>query len=210
MERRKYKRLTAAEVKKLATQPGLHADGDGLHLSVSPTGAASWVWRYLVQVGPPKKQRDMGLGPLRHVSLAEARQKAEEARELKRSGIDPLDARRTKQIADDRANAPHLHLPEPWAGPLSVEQIRRLPDPERVSGIYFLFEGDTLQYAGQSDDVYQRVRDHRKKRKIPFDNWRFVVVAIADLDAVEALYIRALKPSYNRRRRRQSRPPAGR
>ncbi len=40
----------------------------------------------------------MGLGPLRHISLAEAREKADAARRLKRDGIDPLDAKHDKQL----------------------------------------------------------------------------------------------------------------
>ncbi len=43
LARRKYKRLTAREVTKLASQPGWHNDGDGLYLRVAETGAAGWV-----------------------------------------------------------------------------------------------------------------------------------------------------------------------
>ncbi len=94
LARRKYKRLTAREVAKLSSQPGWHNDGDGLYLRVAKTGAAGWVWRYL----SGQRERYMGLGPVRHVSLAEARQKADEARRLKRDGIDPLDAKHDKQL----------------------------------------------------------------------------------------------------------------
>jgi integrase len=102
MARRQYKRLTAAGIKQLASRPGTYPDGDNLYLQVNkrlvdagppPTyeaGAASWVFRYLAG----KKERYLGLGPLRHVSLAEARQKADAARRLWRDdGVDPIDAR---------------------------------------------------------------------------------------------------------------------
>lgn len=42
--------------------------------------------------------REMGLGPLRDVNLSQARQLACEARQQKRQGIDPLDARRDKRL----------------------------------------------------------------------------------------------------------------
>jgi integrase len=98
MAQRVYKRLNVLKVKQKATQPGRHPDGDGLYLEVAKGGTASWVLRYLVQVGPPKKERFMGLGSLRHVTLAEARQKAEEARKLRRDGVDPLNARRGQKL----------------------------------------------------------------------------------------------------------------
>ena len=44
------------------------------------------------------RAREMGLGPLRDVSLEQARQLAYQARQLKRQGIDPIEARRAKQL----------------------------------------------------------------------------------------------------------------
>ena len=41
----------------------------------------------------------MGLGPIRDVSLAEAREGAREARRLRRAGVDPIDAKRQRQAA---------------------------------------------------------------------------------------------------------------
>jgi hypothetical protein len=80
--------------------------------------------------------------------------------------------------------------------PLLLSEIRQLP--ELSIGIYFLFQGDALQYIGQSSAVYERVSTHRRQRKIPFDNWRFVNTTLAELDTVEATYIHAFRPPYNR------------
>lgn len=79
--------LSALTVKHLSS-PGLHAVGGvpGLHLQITGTGARSWVLR--VRVGA--KRRDIGLGSYPSVSLALARQKAREAREQVRQGIDPV------------------------------------------------------------------------------------------------------------------------
>src|SRR5262249_442059 len=86
------KNLTARGVQ---TAPlGWHGDGGGLYLQVSP-GGRSWVFRY--RAG--NRERWMGLGPLRDVSLAEAREKAASARKLRLEGIDPIEARNAQQTA---------------------------------------------------------------------------------------------------------------
>lgn len=45
--------------------PGLHADGAGLYLQVTKSGAKSWVYRFMIR----GKARAMGLGSLSAVSL---------------------------------------------------------------------------------------------------------------------------------------------
>lgn len=78
--------LSAIEVSRLKA-PGLVSVGvvPGLHLQVSATGARSWILR--VKVG--SKRRDMGLGQFPGVTLAQARDKARQARELIEQGQDP-------------------------------------------------------------------------------------------------------------------------
>jgi len=51
------------------TKPGYYADGGGLYLQVSKSGTKSWVYRFTL-LG---KTRDMGLGSLNYVSIADAR-----------------------------------------------------------------------------------------------------------------------------------------
>ncbi|MBL8419986.1 MAG: tyrosine-type recombinase/integrase [Dechloromonas sp.] len=97
---RQQQRLSALQVSKL-TKPGLYGDGGGLTLQISPTGAKSWLFRYMV-AGKPFA---MGLGPIHTVSLAEARQKALEARKLRLDGINPLTAKKQSQIAAALASA---------------------------------------------------------------------------------------------------------
>ena len=70
-------------------RPGYYADGFGLYLQVSPTGSKSWVFRYMLA----GKAREMGLGSLRDVSLADARHHAGEHRKLLRARVDPIRAR---------------------------------------------------------------------------------------------------------------------
>ena len=80
-------KLTALGVSKL-TKKGMHSDGEGLYLRID--GSRHWVFVYFVR----KKRREMGLGPLSEVSLAEARELKREARTLVRAGKDPIEERR--------------------------------------------------------------------------------------------------------------------
>lgn len=66
--------------------PGRYGDGGGLWLQVRGPERKSWLFRYQ-KAG---KARTMGLGAWPAVSLAEARQKAADARRLLAAGIDPL------------------------------------------------------------------------------------------------------------------------
>lgn len=91
---RELNRLSARRVATV-TGAGYHADGGGLYLQMTASGSKSWIFRY-TRAG---KTRDMGLGPLHIVSLAEARSAAAEARKALLQGIDPLDARRSAAAA---------------------------------------------------------------------------------------------------------------
>jgi integrase len=87
-------RLTAQMVKQ-TKEPGYHGDGGGLVLRVTDNGVKGWLYRYKAN----GKTREMGLGPVRDVSLAEAREAAREARRLRRAGIDPIVAKRARKDA---------------------------------------------------------------------------------------------------------------
>jgi Arm DNA-binding domain len=66
--------------------PGRYCDGGGLYLNVTPAGTRSWEFRY-TQLG---RTRYLGLGSLNDVTLAEARERAREARIIHRAGRDPV------------------------------------------------------------------------------------------------------------------------
>jgi hypothetical protein len=67
------------------TAHGKHHDGGGLYLVVDPKGRR-WVLRYQIR----KRRREMGLGAYPLVSLARAREIAEEARRAVAEGKDPI------------------------------------------------------------------------------------------------------------------------
>lgn len=78
------RKLNALLVK--SAKPGRHADGDGLYLLVASSGARSWVLR--VQVAG--RRRDIGLGSIVDLTLAQAREKAAALRRVARAGRDPI------------------------------------------------------------------------------------------------------------------------
>lgn len=84
-------KLTALKVQR--AKPGRHGDGDGLHLVVSDTGARKWVLR----IQKNGKRHDLGLGSAKDVSLAEARDAAQDLRKAVRKGASPLALREAQQ-----------------------------------------------------------------------------------------------------------------
>ena len=87
-------------------EAGLHFVGgvQGLALNVTAGTGRSWVLRVMIA----GRRRDMGLGAYPGVTLAKAREKAREARELIRQGIDPIGQMRATQSAMMAATAAAL------------------------------------------------------------------------------------------------------
>lgn len=86
-----YHTLNSMKAKNLGA--GKYADGQGLWLVKRSKQAGKWVVR--VTVGG--KRREMGLGGWPDVSIAEAREKASEARKRVRDGFDPVALRREEK-----------------------------------------------------------------------------------------------------------------
>ena len=92
---RLIEKLTPLGVSKKQT-PGHYGDGGGLWLQISKFKSKSWVFRYTMH----GTRREMGLGPIHTVSLAEARQKAKECRLTLLDGKDPIEVRETTTLAE--------------------------------------------------------------------------------------------------------------
>lgn len=93
MARRELRKLgTAKEVEKIKAA-GRHSDGGGLCLLIGANSGRSWVFRYR---RPGSGGNDLGLGSADKggVSLADARERAEELRAQLRKGIDPAAERK--------------------------------------------------------------------------------------------------------------------
>jgi integrase len=96
-------KLTALSVKSIKTL-GLHSDGDCLFLRVQKSKdpnqpAKSWILRWGAGQGG-----SMGLGSLKHVSLAQARELAAENLKLVHSGQDPKKAKKQKKALAEAAS----------------------------------------------------------------------------------------------------------
>src|SRR5690606_11928538 len=93
---KKVPELSDLQVRRLSKRAGFWNVGGvpGLYLDTKPP-AASWILR--VKVG--SKRRDIGLGGYPDVTLAQAREKAREARRQIEQGIDPVEARKAAKAA---------------------------------------------------------------------------------------------------------------
>lgn len=89
---RLVERLSQREIKRLleVVKPGRFADGDGLYLQLPEK---SWVTLYRAQ----GRRWEMGLGPLRQVSLEDARVENAKIRRQLAEGIDHLAERQAAQ-----------------------------------------------------------------------------------------------------------------
>ena len=120
-------RLTDRRVAQY-NEPGRYADGNGLFLQIITRTNKSWLLRYANPAAPlvedkngkkrktgkgklvkrkRRKERWMGLGPVHTFNVAEARERAREARQLIANGKDPIEARRIehdKQQEEQRSN----------------------------------------------------------------------------------------------------------
>lgn len=124
--------LSAMQVQQRKA-PGRYTDGNGLYLVVDPSGAKRWLLRIVVM----GRRRDIGLGGLSLVSLAEARALAVEYRKVAREGGDPLAVRRSQRVIvptfGEAAEAAHLGLKEGFRNAKHADQwintIRQYANP---------------------------------------------------------------------------------
>lgn len=94
--------LTDTEVRKAKPQTKDRKlfDGGGLYLLVSPTGGKLWRLKY--RFGGTEKQ--MSLGKYPEITLADARQRRDDARRLLANDIDPGEHKKAQKAAGaDRA-----------------------------------------------------------------------------------------------------------
>ncbi len=106
-------RLNALDVKN-AKGAGRLSDGGGLYLSIAKGGSKSWVYMWTKVVGCDlntgkklSKRYEMGLGSFPAVSLADARDRAQQCRTEVANGFNPIEERRRLvvknfgQVADE-------------------------------------------------------------------------------------------------------------
>ena len=88
--------LSNSKVKESHANGKVHKlrDGDGLHLRIRPNGSMSWVLDYVQPY--TKKRISISFGTYPEISLAQARKKRTEAKELLAQDIDPKEHRDDK------------------------------------------------------------------------------------------------------------------
>jgi integrase len=90
---RAWNKLSASFIRSVRRE-GRYSDGGNLYLQVA-NGGKSWVFQYQRH----GRQRDMGLGSARSVSLALARELRDDCHEKLARGLDPVEARKSAVLA---------------------------------------------------------------------------------------------------------------
>jgi integrase len=80
--------VSSARTVETLTKAGRHNAGDNLYLSITKAGSRRWVFLYAY--GGQRRELGLGSAANGHVTLAQAREKAIEARKLINSGDDPV------------------------------------------------------------------------------------------------------------------------
>lgn len=89
---RNLQKLSDTKARSEKLKPGRYSDGGGLYLVVTAKGGKSWA--FLWKKPGAKWNTEMGLGSYPDVSLAKARGKAQDCRELVADGRDPIAERK--------------------------------------------------------------------------------------------------------------------
>ncbi|MCK6432037.1 MAG: integrase arm-type DNA-binding domain-containing protein [Burkholderiaceae bacterium] len=115
--------LTDTAIRK--AKPGDKArkmfDGGGLYLELQPSGARWWRLKYRLA----GKEKRLSLGVYPAVSLAEARRRREEARELVAQGVDPSEPRKAEKAEQQRERENMRRAAEGLPAIGSFEQVAR-------------------------------------------------------------------------------------
>jgi integrase len=98
--------------------PGTYRDGKGLMLKVEESGSARWVLRTTIK----GKRRDLGLGSVKDVALAAARERAHEVRKEARAGKDPTAKPKAAMSFADAAAQVHALRKHAWSNGKHVNQ----------------------------------------------------------------------------------------
>jgi integrase len=112
---RTTKPLTNTEVKQAKPKEKVYtlSDGGGLQLRVKPNGSKLWLFDYFKPY--TKKRTSLSFGPYPALSIADARNKREDARALLAKDIDPKDHRdETNRLIEDAHNNTLEHIAAQW------------------------------------------------------------------------------------------------
>jgi integrase len=136
-------------------EPGMYGDGDGLYLRVSPNGTKSWILR--VRIKGETARREIGLGGLSEIGLADVRDRARDLRRDAKDGKNPIKRRDKRSLTFKQATteahgqiAPTFKNPKhaalwlssleqhvfPHIGDKSIEGLERSDVVKALEGIW--------------------------------------------------------------------------
>jgi integrase len=105
-----------------ANEPGLYGDGGNLYLQVADVDGKgitkAWIFRFMLA----GRARKMGLGSVNDFSLAEARERARQARQQVADGIDPIEARLAARDARRKDDAESITFKDAATKYLTVHE----------------------------------------------------------------------------------------
>jgi len=141
---RQLSKLSAFTVQRLKAK-GRYADGGGLYLQITESGSKSWLFRFMLN----NKSREMGLGPLELVSLAEAREKAHACRKLLLDGIDPIEERQITATKQRLNEAKRISFDECAKGFIDFKSAEWTNDKHRAqwSSTLAVYELDGMSHS---------------------------------------------------------------
>lgn len=170
-------KFTAKEIGAL-TAPGRYHDGGGLYLQVRSASKRSWLYRFTLN----GKAREMGLGPYSDkpgevgIGLAEARQRAADARKVLSEGADPIDQRE----ADQRARIAEM-------------ERQRRDEAERVASAK-TFKAVAEEYIAAHRDSWRNSK-HRQQWPNTLQAYVYPVIGSLPVGAVDqAAVLKVLSP----------------
>jgi len=118
-----------------------HFDGDGLYLLVTPAGGKGWRFKY--RFGGKEKLLSFGTYP--EISLGEARQRREEARQQVAKGIDPSEVRKAQKAANAESAANSFEVvAREWIG-----KQRNAWSPANVTVVTRSLETNVFPWVGK-------------------------------------------------------------
>ena len=116
------------------------ADSRGLHLHISASGHKSWRYKYRFE----RKERLLTLGTYPEISLADAREKRDEAKKILREGRDPRHAaKRGRLVGADDSGKSFEKVAREWHA-LQIERWK----PIHAADVITSLERDIFPYLG--------------------------------------------------------------
>ncbi|MDO3377062.1 tyrosine-type recombinase/integrase [Geoalkalibacter halelectricus] len=135
--------LTDAKIRNLkaSDKQSKHFDGDGLYLLVTPAGGKGWRFKYRFD----GKEKLLSFGSYPEISLSEARQRREEARQQVARGMDPSELRKAHRTASAECAANSFEVvAREWIG-----KQRNVWTPANISVVTRSLETNVFPWIGK-------------------------------------------------------------